>query len=180
MLTLRAVLERAHAAEQAQLRAELEGKQALLLAQLAEVERRRAELESSHAERVEELKELRARLSDVGEGIALERIDAAKQALAEGDTSLAAQIFEEIEAMEQASIDRAAEAAFQLGKIADDEIRWADAAEHYGRAARLAPTYRRLLKAQEFAWRAGALDHALDLGEELLATALGRPRMQRR
>ena len=65
---------------------------------------------------------LRLQLADVGEGIADERVQAAQQALDEGDTSKADEIFAEVEAMEADSIERAANAAFQRGRIAEDEI----------------------------------------------------------
>ena len=51
--------------------------------------------------------------------------------------------------MEQGSIERAADAAYQRGLIAEDEVRWGDAADHFARAARLAPDFDRLFKARE-------------------------------
>jgi len=157
---LRADLERAHAAERD-----------LLLSQITEVERQKSDLEASFTAREQDLRELRLKLADVGEGIAGERIEAAQQALDEGDTSLADTIFAEVETMDRDAIDRAANAAFQRGRIAEDEVRWAGAAEHYGRAAGLDPSYDALFKAREFAWRAGDYTRAAGFGEDLIRVA---------
>jgi len=100
------------------------------------------------------------------------RIEAAQAALSNGDTELADRIFAEVEKMEQGSIERAADAAYQRGLIAEDEVRWADAADHFARAARLAPDFDRLLKAREFAWRAGEYGPARALGPDLIAAAI--------
>ena len=142
---------------------------ATLRAEKGEVQRRLGDLEASYAERVEELRQLRLQLSDVGEGIAAERVEAAQRALYEGDTTLADQIFAEVERMEQDSIDRAANAAYQRGLIAEEDIRWLDAAEHYKRAATLAPDYERLNKAGQFLWRAGRSGEAVRFEEDLVA-----------
>jgi hypothetical protein len=102
--TLRADLGRAH-------QSEID----LIEQQLAEVERQKSDLQASHDARVRELADLRLRLADVGAGIPEERIQAAQQALYEGDASKADAIFAEVEAMEADSISRAAKAAFQRG-----------------------------------------------------------------
>ncbi|MFK7942168.1 MAG: tetratricopeptide repeat protein, partial [Paracoccaceae bacterium] len=141
---LRSDLERAHSAEQQ-----------LLNRQLAEVERQRTDLQASYQQTVRELEALQAKLSDLGEGIEDAKIAAAKAALAEGDRSKADALFAEVEALEQEGIDRAAEAAYQRGVIAEQEVRWADAADHFSKSARLGPSVHRLHKAQELAWRAG-------------------------
>ena len=125
---LRLDLERAHSAEQQVLRN-----------QIAEVERQRGDLQASYEQTVRELEALQAKLSDLGEGIEDAKIDEAKAALAQGDRSKADALFAEVERLEQESIDRAAEAAYQRGVIAEQEVRWADAADHFSKAARLGP-----------------------------------------
>ena len=63
---------------------------------------------------------------------------------------------------------RAAEAAFQRGKIAATQIRWDEAATHFDKAARLDPTYVHLNEAGIFAERAARHKTALRNFEELL------------
>ncbi|MEM1298194.1 MAG: tetratricopeptide repeat protein [Pseudomonadota bacterium] len=141
---IRSDLERAHTAE----------KQVLQL-QLNEVQRQRADLQASYEQTVQELAALRSRISDIGEGVEQAKIDAAKQALASGDRSKADALFAEVERLEQESIARAAEAAYQRGIIAEQEIRFADAADHFSKAARMVPNNAHLDAAQDLAWRAG-------------------------
>ena len=131
---------------------------ATLRAEKGEVQRRLGDLEASYAQRVEELRQLRLQLSDVGEGIAAERVEAAQRALYEGDTTLADQIFAEVERMEQDSIDRAANAAYQRGLIAEEDIRWLDAPEHYETRCRPQPDHLSPQpKPAQIAWKLGAL-----------------------
>ena len=77
----------------------------------------------------------------------------------------------EIEADEELAVQRAARAAYGRGQIAEEQVRWHDAAGHYAMAARRHPTYRNLYKAREFAWRAGDYAKATAFGEELVETA---------
>ena len=158
--------EAALARREAQLKAELEQRFAetqraneaerkLLGLELAEVQRQRADLEASYEKTVQELANLRARISDIGTGIEQAKIEEAREALVRGDRSAADALFAEVERLEQERIDRAAEAAFQRGLIAEQEIRWADAADHFAKAARLVPSDGTLFKAQSLAWKAG-------------------------
>ena len=142
-----------------------------LRAQIAEVQRQRNNLQVAFKARVEELRRLRLELKALAVNVPQERLEAAQQALFKGDTKLADQLFAEIEEAEAEAIQRAAEAAFQRGKIAEDEVRWADAADHYARAATLAPDYSKLFNAREFAWRAGDYKAAFEFGEQLLDEA---------
>ena len=70
-------------------------------------------------------------LDEVAFGLPQARLEAARKALAEGDTAKADAIFAEVEAMEWPAIDRvSATAAFERGELAEGVVRWADAAEH--------------------------------------------------
>ena len=157
---LRAELTRAHDADRA-----------LLLAEIEEVRRQAADAEASFEARRAKLAQASAMLDDLAEGLPQTRLDAARQALAAGDDRAADAIFAEVEAMEAAAISRAAEAAFARGRIADADIRWSDAADHYARAARLAPSYHHLRAARTATWRAGDYAAALRFGEDLVAVA---------
>ena len=74
--------------------------------------------------------------------------------------------------MEAAAVDRAAAAAFERGKLAEGEVRWADAAGHYATAARLAPTYEHLFEARAIAWRSGNHPAAPRFGDDLIRAAV--------
>ena len=92
----------------------------------------------------------------------------ARQALEAGDFSIADALFAEIEDQEMLAVERTARAAFARGDIAEQDIRWADAAEHYARAARLHPNYEHLYAASEFTSRSGDYDKAITFGQRLI------------
>ena len=72
---------------------------------------------------------------------------------------------------EQKGLLIAANAAFGRGLIAEDAVKWQDAAKHYANAARLNPTFGTLAKARVFTWRSGDYMAALRLGEDLIEVA---------
>ena len=154
------LLDRAHRAEIA-----------LKQNQLAEVQRQLANLDASFQAKEAELRAARRKLQELAGDLPQDQLDAAKQALYEGNTALADDLFAEVERMDQAAIERAAGAAYERGKLAESDIRWADAARHFGKAARLHPTYDHLLSAAEFASRSGDYRRALRFGEDLVETA---------
>ena len=160
-MQVRADLERAHSAEKA-----------LLARELEEVHRRMADLERSFETRWKELAEAHAVLQDLSGGLPDAKLDAALEALGNGDTSKAEALFAQVQAMEAAGIARAAKAAFERGKLAEGEVRWGDAARHYAEAARLAPSYDHLFAARVMAWRSGDYPAALRWGEDLLKAAV--------
>ncbi|MEL7516986.1 MAG: tetratricopeptide repeat protein, partial [Pseudomonadota bacterium] len=162
--------------KEAALRAELAqanaDEQAVLRAQLAEVERQRADLHTAYTETVEANRQLRLRLSDFQDQVPRAKLEEAQQALFEkGDPTLADQLLAEVEDAAQDAIHVASEAAFERGKIAEDDIRWHDAANHYARAAQLNPTYDTLHAASQLFWRSGRYPEALRLAGDLVAVA---------
>ena len=164
------------ASKEAALRAELgqanADEQAVLRAQLSEVERQRADLHTAYTETVEANRQLRLRLSDFEDQIPRAKLEEAQQALFEnGDRTLADQLLAEVEDTAQDAIYVAAEAAFERGKIAEGDIRWLDAANHYARAAQLNPTYDTLHAASVLLWRAGKYPEALRMAEDLVTVA---------
>ena len=80
-------------------------------------------------------------------------------------------MFERLEARTATEVTKNANAHYALGQIAEEQVRWADAARHYARAADLARSFANLLKAREFTWRAGDYPSALALGSALIDTA---------
>ncbi len=158
---VRSDLERAHAAERALLNRELD-----------EIRRQLADLEGSFEARRDELETARTALAQLSGTLPEERLQKAYAALGDGETAAADALFAQVEAMASATIERAATAAFERGKLAEADIRWGDAAGHYSTAARLAPVFRHLLKARECAWRSGDYPAALRFGEDLVTAAV--------
>ncbi|MCH8168830.1 MAG: DUF4062 domain-containing protein, partial [Proteobacteria bacterium] len=104
----------------------------LLLAQKAEVERKLGDLEQSFAQAKTRITDLEALLAREGNQIGGDRLAEARAALEQGDFSKADDLFAEIEAREAMAVQSAARAAYGRGEIAEEQVRWADAAEHYG------------------------------------------------
>ena len=115
--------------------------------------------------------DLEAQLTRRGNDIGGDRLAEAKAALEAGNFTAARALFEDLQGRTAPDVQANAAAAFALGQIAETEIRWQDAAEHYGRAARLNPTFDTFHKAREFAWRSGDYPAALRLGENMLTLA---------
>ena len=148
-----------------------EDERARLEGQRAEIARRLADVEGALKAREAKVRELEALLDREGNKIGGDRLAEARAALEQGDFSKADDLFAEIEAREQMAVQSAARAAYGRGEIAEEQVRWADAAEHYARAAQLEPTYDALFKAREFAWRAGENARAAGFGENLIRVA---------
>ncbi len=155
-----ASLQSAHDAEKARLQQKIE-----------ELRKRAADPEKALQQARETIAKLEEALEREGNEIGDSRMSEARKALEAGDFSIADKIFAEIEDREQLAVERTARAAFARGEIAEQEIRWHDAAKHYTRAARLHPTFDNLKSASEFASRSGDFDNALTLGTELVEVA---------
>jgi len=142
-----------------------------LIAAKSDLELRLADIDTAYAEAKTKITELEATLARFGNEIGGDRLAEARTALEAGDLSKADEIFAEVQAREEIAVQRAAEAAFGQGQIAEEHIRWADAAAHYARAAGLDPSYGALFKAREFAWRAGDHARAAGFGADLIRAA---------
>ncbi len=141
--------------------------------QLQQLLEDKANLDASYAARVEELRLLRLELEKLkGGSVSEARLAAAQEALFEGDTERARQAFEDIRAAETQAVFRLATAEYGLGKIADDEVRWHDAYQHFATAARLVPNYVFLLAATDFANSVGFYDVANQNSAELISSAI--------
>lgn len=141
----------------------------VLNSKISEQERRLADPEQSYQDYLSRIAELEQLLENATVEIGENRIKDATAAMEAGDNSLADQIFAEVEEHEAKAVARAAEAAFGRGLIAEEAIRWADAARHYARAARLLPEYRTYRKASEFGRLSGDFAAALRIGAQCLA-----------
>ncbi len=109
--------------------------------QRAEIARRLADVEGALKKREEKIRELEALLAREGNEIGGDQLAEARAALQRGDFSKADALFAEIEARAQMAVQSAARAAYGRGEIAEEQVRWANAAAHYARAAGLEPSY---------------------------------------
>lgn len=156
-----------------QLRADLDeastAKKALLEQELHAVIEKLNNLEASYATAIVELEQLKVLVAEFDGDVPQEQLEAAQKALFEGDRSLADALFAQVETDGQDGIRQIASAKFGRGQIAEAEVRWADAAVHYGEAARLDPNYETLRKAVRFLDLAGNYTQALRFSEDLLS-----------
>ena len=137
---------------------------AILQAQINELNNRLTNLPQAFEEAQAQIAELKAKLELEGNEIGAEKLAVAIIALEKGDFSKADDLFAEIEAREKLAVKRSARAATARGQIAQQEIRWKDAAEHYARAVRLDPCFETLIRSQKLAISIGDYSSALSLG----------------
>jgi len=147
---------------------------ATLLQERAAVEGKLRDLETSFTAAQARIKELEETLAREGNHLGAERLARAEAALAEGDFDAADALLAEIEADADLAVQRAARAAYGRGQIAEEQVRWHDAAQHYSKAARLVPDLKNLEKAGTFLWRAGRSNDAIRFAEDALALAQDR------
>jgi len=160
---------------EAKVQAATDAERAVLEQQLNEAQKRAADLEVDFARKQAELDSAHERLSRFHNEMEADKIEIAKKALDEGDTEMADALFEELQQnLSAQGYEMAAEAAklaYERGRIAEDDIRWRDADQHYSEAARLAPTYENLLKAGELARRCGDYRRSVRYEEQLVELA---------
>ncbi|MCF6234219.1 MAG: tetratricopeptide repeat protein, partial [Rhodobacteraceae bacterium] len=142
-----------------------------LSARIAELESQIANPEPALEVALKRIADLEALLERVGNDIGGDRIAEARAALERGDYSIADDLFAEIEVRRELEVQEAARAATGRGEIAEAEVRWADAAEHYTRAARLDPTYDTLIRAGKLLQQAGRYNDAIWHNEQLVKIA---------
>ncbi len=133
------------------------------------------QVKSSYELKVEALQARYAAVDKLTGEMPDDLLEAAKAALLEGDETQADDLFRRVEEQEQGSIERAAEAAYQRGLIANDNINYRQAYEHFVRATQLNPDQ------PDYAWRAGMLaddiaqyDTAIGYYEQALSNYLAQ------
>ncbi|MEJ2743974.1 MAG: tetratricopeptide repeat protein, partial [Gammaproteobacteria bacterium] len=142
-----------------------------LMAELKEVERRRADEKASYEAYIKDLEERIARLDELKGQAPDDLIQQAQAELAQGNTTQADTLFAQVESEAESHIAAAAEAAYQRGKLAEDDIHYSEAYRHYERAAQLKPdsgTY--LNQAGLIAHALGKYDKAIAYYEQALAS----------
>ncbi|MEM6621699.1 MAG: tetratricopeptide repeat protein [Pseudomonadota bacterium] len=137
----------------------------------AELERRLSDLDAAFADAEARIQELEALLTREGNHLGSERLERAEKALADGDFDEADKLLAEIEDDEELAIKRAARAAFGRGKIAEERVKWHDAADHYAKAARLDPCLEHIEKAGTLLWIIARYDEAVRMNEDMLNLA---------
>jgi tetratricopeptide (TPR) repeat protein len=142
-----------------------------LRAEKAAVEAKLANLETSYQQAQALIAELEASLARYGNELDPELVKDAEAALEAGDFTAAERLFERITDQGEMEVEKTATAYFRRGQIAEEQVRWPDAARHFARAADLAPNYNRLDKAGEFLWRTGRSGEAIRYEKDFLALA---------
>ncbi len=154
---------------------------AFLQAQIAELYNRLTDPKKSLEEAEKRIKNLETALEREGNDIGAEKLEEAKIALENSDFSKADELFAEIETHEEIAVQRSARAAFARGEIAEQEIRWEDAAKHYARSAQLDPNLDNLTRAGHLAYALSDFSTALSFNTKLkkeLITKHGKEKQQ--
>ena len=145
----------------------------LLEREKKEIQSRLHDLKRSYEEHIADLRKRITELESLRGKVADDLLDKARKALADGNTEKADKLFQRIEKQSQEAIDVAAEAAFQRGKIAYNEIRYQQAYEHFQRAYRLVPDKGLYLNQVGWmAWTLGRYEKAIEYYELALASDL--------
>jgi tetratricopeptide (TPR) repeat protein len=162
---------------EAELRAEFakasEEQKAVLQKEYGELQGQLADVKASYERYVESLRKRIAELEQYKGVFSDEDLQAAIAALAQGDESKAVALFTAIKERAEAPIKQAAEAEFQLGLIAKDNIRYQAAYAHFVRAAELVKDNSNYPGwAGNLAHTLGQYDKAIEYFEQALASDL--------
>jgi|FLOH01.1.fsa_nt_gi tetratricopeptide (TPR) repeat protein len=167
----RTELERLHQQISA-LQTEASGDQLVVLqAEKAEIETRLSDVTAALGARDQLITSLEADLTRAANEYP-EVAAKAKAALDGGDFDAADSLFAQMEDAGDLAVLATARHAYSRGEIAEERIRWVDAARHYGKAARLDGSFTNLKKAREFSWRNGDYAVALEFGPKLITAAI--------
>jgi len=107
--------------------------------ELAQVENLRLDEQSSYQAHIKDLKERINRLEQLTRQVQDQLIEDAKKALIAGDKHQAEKLFEQVKEQASSHIMVAAEAEYQLGKLAEDDFHYRSAYHHFQYATQLAP-----------------------------------------
>ncbi|MEJ6502685.1 MAG: tetratricopeptide repeat protein [Rhodobacterales bacterium] len=167
----RTELERLHQQISA-LQTEASGDQLVVLqAEKAEIETRLSDVTAALGARDQLITSLEADLTRAANEYP-EVAAKAKAALESGDFDTADRFFAQLEDADDLAVLATARHAYSRGEIAEERIRWVDAARHYGKAAGLDGSFTNLKKAREFSWRNGDYAVALEFGSKLITAAI--------
>jgi len=143
------------------------------LKELDTLHQKMANIEDSHAQRLTEIENLKTALENLKTNISDNELKSALVALDQGNTDEAKALLESITEKEDEGIKPFAEARFQLGKIAEQEIDYETAFNHYKRAVQFAPDNSLYLNAVGFLSNTlGQYDKAIEYFEKVLTSDL--------
>ncbi|PCJ19971.1 MAG: hypothetical protein COB04_05140 [Gammaproteobacteria bacterium] len=181
---LRSELEKLHRSEQINLSKDKK----ILEYKLVEVERQLEHLAESYLERVDFLESTIKELETFSGTVDDELLAEAKIEVRQGKTDKVDQLYQQVENQAQVFVDRAAKAAFERGRIAEENIDFKHTYQHYERATELSPNNPEYLgfagtianivaeneNASEIEWEENVL--ALYLEKQALSVNIAKPR----
>lgn len=138
--------------------------------EIANIDLQLADTKRSFAQRKAGIEEIQGGLADAG-WASNEQLEAARQDLALGNTDKTEERYKQILEDTQEPLDQRADAFFRLGKIAENEVEWTDAADNYARSVNLVPSFERYEKAIEFLGKTADYDKAISLSAEAVSFA---------
>ena len=106
---------------------------------LVAIEKLRIDEKASYQAHIKDLQERIARLDQLAGQVPDKLIEGARQALIKDDKTQGEKLFKQVREQAASVIKTTAEAEYQLGKLAEDEINYREAYQYYQRAAQLAP-----------------------------------------
>ncbi len=108
----------------------------------------------------------------VGKEIGEDKLTEIRIAFENGDFSKADNLFAEIESDKKLNILELADIALIRGQIAEEQVRWQEAAKHYAYAVQLNPNFYNTMQAQTFALNIDDCDSALYFGKKTQKAAI--------
>ena len=157
---------------EAQLRADLTrastAEKQVIQLELSIVRERLVDLKISYDEAVQENARLKSELAAFAEYIPYDEITRAQDALEIGDKSTADAILTAAEERSQNIVRASARMAYLRGEIAEWEIRWQDALDHYKRAYGQDATLEHQQAYARLCWRMGRWEEAVQLHKDIL------------
>nr|CRH06352.1 protein of unknown function [Candidatus Magnetococcus massalia] len=145
------------------------GKLEDLRTELNLVQQKLVNAEKSYQERLGDLQKIYLALQALTGRVNADTLQHAQSALARNDTSLASALFAQVQEAEDEAIERAAQAAFERGIVAEGELDYSGAMDHYRRAVTLQPQETGyLFRTAVMARKARHYDEAQQLAEQLV------------
>ena len=139
---------------------------------IAELNRRLSDVPKAF----EELQKRNTELEELvkhGDNKAIEKkFQKAIDAFKENEFAKADKILIEMEETETLNKKNFGDIAYARGNVAEQDVRWNDAAKHYARAAQLDPCFKNLISAQKLTFDVGSYDSALSLGLDAQKAAI--------
>ncbi len=164
-------LERNDAVEEYK-KANTDSEKVVPLRKITEFDNRLADIPKALQETKARIEIIETVLKNERKEIGAEKLATTLDDLRKGNFSNADKVLANITERKDSSMQRAGRIAFARGEIAEQEIRWRDAAKHYARAAHLDPCFETLIMAQELSYAMGDYSTALSFNIKLKKAAI--------